>query len=221
MIRQNSMALRRLPPAVRGEFVQAYAQAIQTVFRWAMPVAVVAFVLAWFLREVPLRTTARAVDLGQGLGGTPTCRSSLAELDRALTCLIIKDPAARQMYEGLARQAGVTLPAGSVWALVRVDRDGTVSGAELAERAGVSLARGRPFVDRLVDDGLVERAGGSLVITDLGRVVAGRLYDARRRGLSHLLDGWQPERHPELTALLTKLSQTTLGHPAERDLVSR
>jgi DNA-binding MarR family transcriptional regulator len=219
MIRQNSMALRRLPPATHEEIVHAYALSIQAVFRWAMPVVAAAFVLTWFLREVPLRTTVRAVDLGEGIGGTPTCRSSLAELDRALTCLINKDPAAREMYEGLARQAGVALPAGSVWALVRVDRDGTVRAADLAERAGMTLAQGRPFADRLVADGLVERVGDNLVITDAGREVAGRLYEARRKGLSHLLDGWQPERHPELAGLLTKLSQTTLGHANENKLV--
>jgi EmrB/QacA subfamily drug resistance transporter len=221
MIRQNSMALRRLPPAARGEFIHAYALSIQTVFLWAMPVAAAAFVLTWFLREVPLRTTAQAVDLGEGLGGTPTSRSSLAELDRALTCLISKNPAAREMYEGLARQAGVALPAAGVWALIRVDRDGTVRDADLAERAGVTVDQGRPFADRLIADGLVDRAGDKLVITDAGRAVAGRLYEARRKGLTHLLDGWQPERYPELSALLTKLCQTTLGHESKQKLVNR
>jgi EmrB/QacA subfamily drug resistance transporter len=221
MVQRNSMALRKLPPAARDEFLHAYALSIQTVFRWAMPVAAVAFVLTWFLREVPLRTTSQAVDLGACLGGTPTSRSSLAELDRALTQLIFKDPAAREMYEGLARQAGVALPAGSVWALVRVDRDGTVRGTELAERAGVTVGRGRPYVDRLVADGLVERVGDNLVITHAGRAVAGRLYEARRKALTPLLKGWQPERHPELAGLLTKLCQTTLGDDSEKKLLTR
>lgn len=44
----------------------------------------------------------------------------------------------------------------------------------------------------------------------------GRLDEARRRGLTHLLDGWQPERNPELAALLTKLCQTTLGDGSEQ-----
>ncbi|MCW2914132.1 MAG: Arabinose efflux permease-like protein [Actinomycetia bacterium] len=219
-IQRNSAALRRLPVAVRGELIHAYALSIQTVFLWAAPVAAVAFVLTWFLREVPLRKTSQAVDLGEGLGGAPTSRSSLAELDRALTCLITKDSAAREMYEGLARQAGVALPAGSVWALVRVDRDGTVRGAELAERVGMTVDHGRPYVDRLVDDGLVERSGENLVITDAGRAVAGRLYEARRKGLAHLLEGWQPERNPELSELLMKLCQTTLGCAAEERLLT-
>jgi EmrB/QacA subfamily drug resistance transporter len=50
-------AARRLPPAVHADFLRAFAHALHGVFLWGAAIAVVPFVLSWFLREVPLRTT--------------------------------------------------------------------------------------------------------------------------------------------------------------------
>jgi EmrB/QacA subfamily drug resistance transporter len=47
-----------LPPAVHAEFLHAFAHALHGVFLWGMLLAIVPFVLAWFLKEVPLRTTS-------------------------------------------------------------------------------------------------------------------------------------------------------------------
>ena len=58
----------KLPPLLRTGVLHAYTQAIDRVFLVAVPVAAVAFILSWFLREVPLRATAGAADLGEGLG---------------------------------------------------------------------------------------------------------------------------------------------------------
>jgi EmrB/QacA subfamily drug resistance transporter len=48
---------KRLPPGVHADFLQAFAQALHGVFLWGMLMAIVPFVLALFLAEVPLRTT--------------------------------------------------------------------------------------------------------------------------------------------------------------------
>ena len=57
-------------PTQIAPIVDAYAHALHVVFLAAVPVAAVAFVLALFLKEVPLRGTARAAaaDLGEGFG---------------------------------------------------------------------------------------------------------------------------------------------------------
>jgi hypothetical protein len=44
-----------LPALVRHDVFTAIAHATQHVFIWATPAAVVIFVLAWFIKEVPLR----------------------------------------------------------------------------------------------------------------------------------------------------------------------
>jgi predicted MFS family arabinose efflux permease len=48
---------KRLPPVVHSEFLHAFSHALHGVFLWGMVMAIVPFVLAWFLKEVPLRTT--------------------------------------------------------------------------------------------------------------------------------------------------------------------
>ena len=58
-------ALHSLPAAQIAPIVDAYAHAIHVVFLAAVPVALVAFVLSLFLKEVPLRGTSRARHLGR------------------------------------------------------------------------------------------------------------------------------------------------------------
>ena len=215
-VQGDPAVLDRFSPAMRGEFVHVYAESIQPVFLWAVPVALAAFVLTCFLREVPLRATSRTPDYGEGFGAAPTVRSSRHEIERALSELMRRDARAKELYERLGAAAGVDLPAGSIWALCRIAREGAVGGPELAEHAGVTLERGRPFVDRLVRDGLVERRPGRvLAVTDRGREVAARLVEARRAGLSRYLDGWSPQEHPELADLLRRLAEESLGDDAD------
>jgi hypothetical protein len=62
----------------------------------------------------------------------------------------------------------VDLPPGGMWALCRVARDGSVAGADLARRADVTVEQGRPYTDRLVAAGLLDRLDGTLKITGPG-----------------------------------------------------
>ena len=56
----NPATVNSLPALVRHDVFAAIADAIQHVFIWALPAAVVIFVLAWFVKEVPLRGRAPA-----------------------------------------------------------------------------------------------------------------------------------------------------------------
>ena len=51
-----------LPARVKHDVFFAIAHAIQGVFIWALPAAVLIFVLAWFIKEVPLRGRAPAAE---------------------------------------------------------------------------------------------------------------------------------------------------------------
>ncbi len=219
VIAEDSTKLKKLAPDIQAPILHAYSESIQTVFTYAVPIAALAFVVTLFLREVPLRKTAQAVDFGESVGAATAQRSSLAEVERGLTRLIRRDEKTRDMYEGLAREAGVPLPAGSVWALCRIDREGSIASTALADRAEVAVEEGRPYVDVLVEQGLVVRRDGGLHITDAGHRTSQRLYEIRRRFLANLLDDWDPERNPELAGLLTRLSQDTVGGEADEHLV--
>jgi EmrB/QacA subfamily drug resistance transporter len=59
----NPAQVRQLPPKVHADFLSAFAHSLHGVFLFGMAMAAVPFVLSWFLREQPLRTTvARAAE---------------------------------------------------------------------------------------------------------------------------------------------------------------
>jgi EmrB/QacA subfamily drug resistance transporter len=59
----NPAQVKHLPPPIRADFLTAFAHALHGVFLFGMVLAAVPFVLSWFLKEVPLRTTvARAAE---------------------------------------------------------------------------------------------------------------------------------------------------------------
>jgi EmrB/QacA subfamily drug resistance transporter len=60
-----------LPAPVRHDVFFAIAHAIQGVFIWAVPAAVLVFVLAWFIKEVPLRGRAPADGAGEAASQQP------------------------------------------------------------------------------------------------------------------------------------------------------
>ena len=209
--------LKKLPAGIRADVKHAYSLALHPVFLYAIPVALIAFALSWFLREVPLRATS-SVGIGEGLGNTPPARSSIDEVERSLARLASED-IRRRGYERLTAMAGLDLPAGSSWILTRLAKQGPVPGEELARQASVSMDYGRPFVDRLVAQGMVVRADGRLVLTDAGHQAAEKLFTARREGLRELLADWSPDEYAELGELLTKLSRAMLGEDADRKLI--
>jgi len=63
---------KQLPPEVHADLLQVFSNALHGVFLWGMAIAIVPAVLAWFLKEVPLRTT-----LGRG---APPIEESLPEV---------------------------------------------------------------------------------------------------------------------------------------------
>src|SRR5205085_2754610 len=101
-------ALALLPPALHAGLVHAYAASLQAVFLAAVPFAVLAFLLALWLPEVPLRETARATDPGETFG-MPQDRDSLDEIARALSVLTSREKL-RPVYNYLAARAGLQLP---------------------------------------------------------------------------------------------------------------
>jgi DNA-binding MarR family transcriptional regulator len=215
----NPRALKALPPAVHTAVLQAYAHSIDRIFIYVAPIAAAAFVVSWFLREVPLRQTAGAADLGEGLGAVPAERSSIDEIERALLRLVDGDMRKRG-YQKLAEQAGLELPAGSCWVLARLARNGDVRGADLAHEAGVTLQAGRPYVDKLTERGLVQRLDGVLTLTPAGTAAADRLSAALHDGLERLLADWSPEQHADLARMLDRLSHALLGEDADRRVLA-
>jgi EmrB/QacA subfamily drug resistance transporter len=54
----DPVTVNRLPATIRHDVFFAITHAVQSVFVWAVPSAVAVFLLAWFVKEVPLRGRA-------------------------------------------------------------------------------------------------------------------------------------------------------------------
>jgi EmrB/QacA subfamily drug resistance transporter len=228
-VESDPSAIKNLPPDLHHAIVNAFSLALHPAFLIAVPIAVISFILAFFLREVPLRTggdevplrtAASAADLGEALGGAPTQRSSEQEVERVLARLSGSD-LRRFGYARLARSAGIDLPGGACWVLAKLARHGATPGPELAKMAGVTLAEGRPTGDQLVARGLVTRTDGLLALTPDGAELARRLVDTQQQWMREQLSGWSPEQHAELSGVLARLASAILGDDADRHLVDR
>ena len=62
-------ALNQLPDALRDGIVTAYADALAPVFWYLLPFIAIAFVLALFLKQIPLSDVAGLVARGEAIGG--------------------------------------------------------------------------------------------------------------------------------------------------------
>ena len=67
----NPAAVAGLPPAVRHDVFFAIAHAIDGVFIWSIPAMVAAFVVAVFIKEIPLRGKADAPGEGAAAAASP------------------------------------------------------------------------------------------------------------------------------------------------------
>lgn len=68
---RSRQAIEALPDLARIGVVQSFADALQVVFWSAVPIAAVAFLLTWFLREVPLRSEIHVGEAGEASGEEP------------------------------------------------------------------------------------------------------------------------------------------------------
>ena len=75
-LRTRRQTIRTLPPALHDASARAIAPSLPPVFLMAAAVSIVAFLLTWLLREVPLRTTSR-VTAGKELAGASSEETAL------------------------------------------------------------------------------------------------------------------------------------------------
>ncbi|GAA3022485.1 MFS transporter [Kitasatospora albolonga] len=214
-ISSDPRSIATLPAPAQAGIYHAYAESITQVFLYAVPVAVLAFVLALFLREQPLRTTVTAPDLSESIGVNPVERSSLDEIARALSVLGTRD-ARRDLFRRITAEAGLDLKPASSWLILQMHRHGYAEPAELAEHKTVPVAVIEEAAREVEGRGLAVRNGLPLRLTEAGAEVADRLVAARRSQLAKLLGDYDEQQFTELADLLTKLSSQLGGDRPDR-----
>ncbi|MEV7125695.1 MDR family MFS transporter [Streptomyces sp. NPDC093260] len=214
-LKSDPRGIGALPSALRPAALHAYASAITDVFLYAAPVALLAFLLSWFLKEDRLRGSVTAPDVTETYVTNPVERSSHDEVARALSLLGTRE-GRREVYRRITARAGYDLLPAASWLVLRINKYGWVEPALLAERVPVPLHVILEAARQVEERRLAERHGLDLILTDQGREVARRLSQAREESLAELLgDWWGREGTSDLVRLVHELTGELCGSAAE------
>lgn len=215
-LQADPRGIAALPPALRPAALHAYASSITDVFLYAAPVALLGFVLAWFLKEDRLRGSVTAPDASETIPPNPVQRSSYDECCRALSVLGTRE-GRREVYRKTNARAGVDLLPAAGWLLLRIRKYGSVEPGQLAERGPVPMTVVLEGARQLEERHLADRLGLDLTLTEQGRGVAERLAKAREESLADLLgDWWSPDRPTDLDRLVRELTDELCGTEREQ-----
>ena len=204
----NPAVIHALPPPLHRAFVDAFAVSLRPVFLAAAGISLAAFLLTWWLPEVPLRGPAAAQGVGESFA-SPRAADSDRELERIATRLMEGDERTRAYQAAIAR-SGVRIDPAESWVLGRIGERGRTTVAGLADELHVDEGRITPRVSALVARGLVSD-GERVALTRAGAETLDRLVDARREQLRSLLGDWSPESDDDLDAALDRLARAMVA----------
>lgn len=161
-----------MPSAQRSVIVHAYAESLQTVFRYAVPVAFVALVVALALRQVPMRGLAQAGarDIGRGFG-MPDQRSSQEQLEEQIVRILrTKLPLVAPQ---LLAESGTGMDSVQLWTVRQIaihqHRYGVADPVLIARSKAMPVGVIQPALDDAERAGLIESHNGGFVLTERGR----------------------------------------------------
>jgi len=217
----NPQQIKHLPAALHAGYLHAFTTSLSSVFLVAAAISVAAFVLTWFIRELPLRETVASDDLSDTYA-TPRDTASIAEVANMIGRLDRRE-GAREILVRVAARAGVDISPAGCWLLARFSQQATIELSILAARSQVDL-------NTLI--GAREELSGLELITVCadepscfeptadGQATLERLTRTGEQRLSDLLEYWRPEEHKELADLIATLAReffidtSALEHPA-------
>ncbi|MBT2414343.1 MFS transporter [Streptomyces sp. ISL-12] len=160
-----------LPSEAASPIIGAYADTIQTVFLWTVPVAGLGFVVALFLRQVRLRDSARAgsTDMGEGFA-SPNDTDSRRVLEASVGKII--GGTRLETARRIIADSDTRLDVAGAWAVMQVELFtrlvGHASLGLIATRHRVPPEVLLPVFDRMVEEGYLTRDGSLLSHTGAG-----------------------------------------------------
>ncbi|TDT95437.1 EmrB/QacA subfamily drug resistance transporter [Streptomyces sp. 846.5] len=211
----NPTIVRKAPAAQQPllePFLHIYAISLQTVYLVAAAIAVIAFLLSLFLREVPLRTSTRTSQQGEA-AGPPTFRTSAEEIEGMVTRLSSRENV-WERYGRAIERSGIDISVPAAYGLFRLHRAGPVTLEEICRRNKFSPDEIRPKLAAMEQAGRIHTDADDMIrLTPQGEEIVGKLSEARLALLNEKLDGWSPEQHAELVAMLRVLADNSMDAP--------
>ncbi len=165
--------------------------------------------LALLLPDRGLRETVQTASAQEHFA-VPRADDSEAEFERALSGLAQRN-LRRRIYERLALQAGIDLPALEAWTLARVHEDVPGPAERLARRIDVDPIRVSAALAELERRGLLVESDGWFATTADGDELVERLVALRREHLAAQVADCTPEEQQEFAHVLQRLARDLLG----------
>ncbi|WP_256206806.1 MDR family MFS transporter [Nocardioides luteus] len=184
--------LHRLADAQSAPIIGAYAETLQVVFLAAVPVAGLAFLLALFLEEVPLRDTSRAAATDPGDGfAMPNSSDSAMRLDAAVAQLLRRQPP--ETFTRL-RESAVDLDAATAWCVRQIGIREWVGGERslvaIGHRLGMPGEVLAPAFASAAAEGYLYGDEAGYALTEAGKEELAKLVAAFKAWLAAELADW-------------------------------
>ncbi|MFB6713369.1 MULTISPECIES: MDR family MFS transporter [unclassified Streptomyces] len=219
---QSPQGLHSLPAAQSAPLAQAYADTLHTVFLWTVPVAVLGFVVALFLKEVKLRDTARvgSTDMGEGFA-QPSAGDSARLLEFSVAKIL--RGAGPDTARRIVAESDTRLDMAGAWAVMQVELFTRMVG-----HAGLGLIATRhrvppevlvPVFDRMIEEGYLTGDGHLFTHTAAGSREAAAIGVAWARWLNERLDehGSRPDDR-QLRAAVDVIAKRLLAEDLTQEL---
>ncbi|MFI6938750.1 MDR family MFS transporter [Streptomyces sp. NPDC050418] len=222
----SPQGLHALPAEQAAPIIESYAETLQSVFLWTVPVALLSFVIALFLKEVRLRDTARSAsaDMGEGFSA-PAANADSQRLLELAVGKVFKTKGladARRVVES----SDTRLDMAGAWAVTQVAlmtrMVGHASLGLIGRAKGVPPEVVLPVYDRMVEEGYVTRDGSLLSLTPAGEREAGTIEKAWADWLADQVetDSGRPAG-PELRTAVDTISKQLLAEELQHGLAER
>ncbi|GAB91873.1 MDR family MFS transporter [Gordonia rhizosphera] len=205
VLKASNLTLPSCPPDVQIWFLDAFTAAFHVVFLVAVPIGAIAFILAWFMPEVTLRTVTKTADPGESFG-MPSARTSLEELRLKVWQTLARDDRLRA-WELVVETAQSSLSRGEAWMVSRVSEE---TSREMSAMADASQTP-RPVVEEtarsLADRGMVTIDHGLVTITEEGVAEAERLLEAQRQRLRDFVADYPGSDEADVDDMLDEIAR--------------
>lgn len=187
-----------LPEAAREPIVDAYATALNHLFLWAAPVAVVAFVFALILPQVTMRSAAAKNASDPGGGFAIPKPDNDADTLEDLVCRSITG-SERHTLDDAMRRSGVTTDHAKLWGVAQIALADRMFGKHptqqrLEYRIGVPEGVLDSYITGLIDEGyLTEAPTGELYLAERGSRDFDAVYATWRAIILEDVRDWVPD----------------------------
>ena len=205
--------VRQLPEAVKQPFIEAFTAAITPIFIAAAGFAILAFLLTWLLREVPLRSTSATEKIGESFAAPSDGRSD-RELERIISSLATGRKRT-ETYERIVAESGVDLTPAGAWLLGRLATRGALEHIQSKATTPEEVAA---LTAGLVHRGCltIDPASGRLGLSEEGERANAALIEAGRGVLTRIAADVHPPEE-QVADILRRLAISLLAE-VPRDL---